>query len=822
MHLPDPEGSRAVLIGTAKYKHLKDLDAVANNLEALRATLVDPRLTGLRPENCVEILDEKDVATIGETLQEHADRATDTLIVYYAGHGLLAEDGAELYLALMKSGSKKNRDHWGALELSRIKRVISRSPARRRVLILDCCYAGRAIPETMADPGMLVAQQIDIKGAYTLASCPPNLPSFARKGEHHTVFTGELLRLLNRGIPEGPEYISLRDVYPHLVRRHRDMNVPEPKQNGTDTVHELALARNVAHRPRDSGVAAREARFRRAVGWLGLMSSSASSMLASTWAFAALQATLLAGPAALVSWGLGLLLMLVLALGHAELGANYPVAGASARFPRYAFGRTVGFVSGWMALVGAMAIVPLQADLIMAYLTPIAPWLTTASGASWLTPTGLPAVPPLTPTGHLVAVGLLLLLCGVNVVVVRVLRSVMIVGAIVLIGTIGITALLLLAVQPNFGNFARQAFAPFGWKGIVMAAASWGLIFAYRGFEQAIQFGAESSHPRRDIPIAVVGSLLLAGLVYLGLQVTFIASDLGSSPNLGGLGWVELQYRADLFRFPGPFATMEGNTGLKWPVASIVFATIVGAALAGLVYVASSVRLAWAMAVDGYLPAIFQRQIRGVPLIALAGVCAGSVLLLVVAQSDWQALARTATAATFMAAALASLALVVLRRQYRLRDRPVRLPFTQFVGPAGFAIASEVVLVAGWGATWRLILVLAVGFILVAIIRATPLLERRPEFDLVAIPWFWVYLAGMGLISYLGSFDTSARTSIPLIGLEGPRGVLPFGVDLMVTALFSAAVYAWVARTELRPPRTPQHRGDLVPTEDVPSDEASH
>ena len=74
------------------------------------------------------------------------------------------------------------------------------------------------------------------------------------------------------------------------------------------------------------------------------------------------------------------------------------------------------------------------------------------------------------------------------------------------IPVITIFALVLTAFHPH--NFTSEGggFMPFGWKGVFLAVASGGVIFSYLGFEQAIQLGGESQNPRRNIPLAVIGS----------------------------------------------------------------------------------------------------------------------------------------------------------------------------------------------------------------------------------------------------------------------------------------------------------------------------
>src|SRR5436190_22423105 len=83
---------------------------------------------------------------------------------------------------------------------------------------------------------------------------------------------------------------------------------------------------------------ARGGRLCRHVGFTGLMFASLGSIIGSGWLFGALYAAQIAGPAALISWGIGAVFVLLLALIHAELGGAFPVAGGSARFPHYSHG----------------------------------------------------------------------------------------------------------------------------------------------------------------------------------------------------------------------------------------------------------------------------------------------------------------------------------------------------------------------------------------------------------------------------------------------------------------------------------------------------
>src|SRR5689334_23639716 len=108
--------------------------------------------------------------------------------------------------------------------------------------------------------------------------------------------------------------------------------------------------------------------LRRDVGLIGLTFFSLGSIIGSGWLLGALDAATVAGPASLISWILAVVLLLTLALVHAELSTAYPVAGGTARFPYFAFGGLAGFTAGWAAYLQAVTIAPIEVEAAISYL----------------------------------------------------------------------------------------------------------------------------------------------------------------------------------------------------------------------------------------------------------------------------------------------------------------------------------------------------------------------------------------------------------------------------------------------------------------------
>ena len=111
---------------------------------------------------------------------------------------------------------------------------------------------------------------------------------------------------------------------------------------------------------------------------------------------------------------------------------------------------------------------------------------------------------------------------------------------------------------------------------------------------------------------------------------------------------------------------------------------------------------------------------------------------------------------------------------------------------------------------WKLIAAIIIGFILLLISFATTNPERRPSLDWRSAMWLWPYLLGLGVISYLSSFDIHTVNTVPLIGLKGPVNDLTFGWDIFVMAVFSVVIYVVAIRTRLSDECSQEYIGDLT------------
>ncbi|MGW0631139.1 caspase family protein [Streptomyces sp. NPDC002758] len=243
--LPTPSASQALLIGVHAYDRLEDLPAVENNLASLVEVLTDQAVWGLPPANCTVLSQPGNAQDVLDTINRSAERAGDALVVYYAGHGLADPQSNDLYLAL--PGTRKE-SLYTALPYEWVRRaLLSPSvPARRKVVILDCCYSGRALGGRMNGPDH-IADHALIEGTYVLTACAETRPALAPEGEALTAFTGELVTALYEGIADGPPLLDMDTLYRHLFTQLKAKSRPEPQQRNRNFAGQIALARNRAH-----------------------------------------------------------------------------------------------------------------------------------------------------------------------------------------------------------------------------------------------------------------------------------------------------------------------------------------------------------------------------------------------------------------------------------------------------------------------------------------------------------------------------------------------------------------------------------------------
>ncbi|MFI7299324.1 APC family permease [Streptomyces sp. NPDC050121] len=521
--------------------------------------------------------------------------------------------------------------------------------------------------------------------------------------------------------------------------------------------------------------------LRRDVGLIGLMWASVGSIIGSGWLYGAQKAVVVAGPAAVVSWVIGAVAIVLLALVHAELGGMFPVAGGTARYPHYAFGGLAGMSFGWFSWLQAATVAPIEVEAMIGY------------AGHWSWARGFQhSDGTLTTDGFLVAVFLMAVFVAVNFFGVRALAHTNSAATWWKIAVPLVAIFVIAAGNFHPGNFTSEGFAPFGAKGVLSAISSSGIIFALLGFEQAIQLAGESRYPKRDLPRATLGSVAIGAVVYVLLQVVFIAALPHSA---FADGWAKLNYAG----ISGPWAGLATLVGLGWLSAVLYLDAVVSPGGTGLIYTTATSRISFGLARNGYAPKVFTHtDRRGVPWFGLVMSFVTGVVCFLPFPS-WQELVGFITSASVLMYAGAPLAYGVFADRLPHHERPYRLPGGRWISPSSFAVANLIIYWAGWDTLWRLGVAIVIGYVLLGgyawyAVRAG--LPDAPRLDWKAAQWLPVYLLGLGLISWQGGF--------------GGQGHLGLWWDMLVVTGFSLAVYYWAKASASRPEEIERSIGEVT------------
>jgi len=512
--------------------------------------------------------------------------------------------------------------------------------------------------------------------------------------------------------------------------------------------------------------------LKREIGLIGATWASETSIIGSGWLFGALYAAQAVGGAAILDWIIAGVVVVILALVHAELGAMYPVSGGTGRFPHFAFGGAAGYGFGFFAYLQAVTIAPIECFAFMEYASHFWPSIYKNGNV--------------TGVGFVLTIVLMAIFVAVNFLAMRVFSKVN--SALTWWKVaVPILAIIVLLFKFHGGNFtAGGSFMPGGPKALFAALPAAGIVFAYSGFEQADQLAGEIKDPQRNLPRAIVMAVAISVVIYCMLQVVFIGAMPADQIGKGFAGITN----TDILN--GPFAGLAGVVGLAWLAFILRIDAFISPTGTGLIYTTATSRVSYGLARNRYSPmALTKTDKNGVPWVGL--ICAFIIgLFFLLPFPSWHSLVGLITGASVLMYAGAPLAMGAFRRQVPDADRPYRMPAAAFFGPVAFIIADLLIYWSGFEVVWKLGVVLVIGYIVMASFRISPRL--RPPLNPRSAMWMPVWLIGLGIISWQGQFSgQSSTTPKPPVNTMH----IPFWWDLVVVAAFSVAIYYWAMATRL-------------------------
>lgn len=510
-------------------------------------------------------------------------------------------------------------------------------------------------------------------------------------------------------------------------------------------------------------------KLKRSIGLFGIICASLGGMVGSGWLFGSHYAAQMAGPASIISWLIGGFGVMFLALTFAELSAMFPISGGVAAFPIFTHGKLVGFVLTWLTWITYVVSISQEVQSTILYMGNQYPSLIQK----------VDGINVFTLFGYSVCFIIMLILILINSFGAKFLASANnFISVWKLLVPLAVV-IVFLCVRHNIDNMGLTStsiheFAPNGINGIFSAVALAGVVYSFCGFQHAALLAGESKNPQRDIPLALIISILIAIALYTGLQYAFITA---LPENALANGWSQLSFIGDA----GPLMGLASSLGLIWLVKVLYIDAIISPLGTGVLYVASSARIVQTMSRSGNSPKFFAKIAKsGIPMRAIFLNLVVSMLAFL-PFSGWKAIVSFLSSALVFSFAVGPICLIALRKQQPDRKRPFNLPYYKVFSFIAFYVCNLMIYWAGWSVVWKLAVTVIAGLIVFVISNYLSKNTLMPEniaskLDYKSSIWLIPYMIIFCILSYFSSFT-------------GGTGHIPIGVDFVLIGIFSLLIF---------------------------------
>ena len=318
--------------------------------------------------------------------------------------------------------------------------------------------------------------------------------------------------------------------------------------------------------------------------------------------------------------------------------------------------------------------------------------------------------------------------------------------------------ILFMAKKFETGNLtAFGGFAPQGAHGVFSSLAVGGIILAFNGFQPGIALAGETKNPKKNIPIAIIGSLLICITIYCLLQLSFLTAI---PKEFLKEGWSNLSFSQEA----GPLAGLSFVLGVFWLAKFLYIDAIVSPMGSAIVFFAAAARASFAMSKGGFLPKFFQKTTKkGIPIFGILFNFLISILIFLVF-SGWQEMAAFYAAAICLCNSFIPLILVALRRQSlknNYLESSFQIPCYKLFTFCAFYISNLMLYWCGWNMIMRLDFVILIGFLFMVFGYLSQ--KKRVFKNIRSTSTFFIFIFSISILSKLGSYGNG----LGIIGLKG-------------------------------------------------------
>jgi APA family basic amino acid/polyamine antiporter len=415
-----------------------------------------------------------------------------------------------------------------------------------------------------------------------------------------------------------------------------------------------------------------------------------------------------AGPAVVLSFVLAGVASIFAALCYAEFASLVPMAGSAYTYGYATLGEFIAWIIGWDLILeyalGAVTVAIGWSGYVVSFLKDIGITVPPALSAARGTPVALPDGSTVTAVFNLPAV--LIIAIVTTLLVIGIKESANVNNVIVLV-KVAVVLLFIVgaarAINPaNWHPFIPpQTVGPdgvpvrgaFGWSGVMQGAAV--VFFAYIGFDAVSTAAQEAKNPQKDMPVGIIGSLLVCTLLYI--LVSAIATGVMSYTDLN---------------VPDPIAVAADRAGLGWLSSLIKLGAIAGLSSVILVMLLGQSRVFYSMARDGLLPQWVNRVHPRFQTPWITSIVTGLAVAVPASLFTVREAGSLVSIGTLLAFVIVSAGIIVLRLREPGLERPFRAPAIWLTAPAGALSALALMISLPWRTWERLIIWFVVGLLI--------------------------------------------------------------------------------------------------------------
>ncbi len=481
-----------------------------------------------------------------------------------------------------------------------------------------------------------------------------------------------------------------------------------------------------------------QGKLRKDAGLIGLLFVGVSTMIGSGWLFGPMNAAKEAGPLSIGSWAIASLVVGLIALVYAELGPMFTKSGGLMYMSLVTHGRLVGRVWSWILFLAYVSIAPVEAMAVVTY------------ADSYIHGLVNPQTLLLTGTGVWVSVVVLALMTLFNFLILKlVLLFNTIATWIKVCAPVG-TIIVLLIFSHHPENLSVPAHASGNIANMLTAISTAGVFFSLFGFTQAIQLAGETDNPARNIPISVIGTIIIGFIVFVLVQYAFVAAV--PPAVLARDGWSGLSFSG----ISGPMAGLAITIGASFWALALFADAIISPGFCGYIWTTATSRMLMAISDEKLGPQTLTKINRyGVPWVALI-ITFIIGLLFFFPFPSWQKLVDYASSATVLSYGLGCVVLLQMRRVMPQVQRPFRLWWAWLVAPLAFIASNFVMFWAGYSVVTFLFAILLAALIVYLIYRAfRP--GKKDALDWKHALWLIPYFGGVWLLCWAGPASMGGR-----------------------------------------------------------------